>query len=1338
MKKNKTNTSDEAENDPSAQEAKKSSFTAKFFKGLIYIFLFALLMIIGIGVVLEFYFPAEEVRVLAEKEGSKQLKIPLTIKTIKLSLLSGVRVDGVILGAPSKPLASVQSVLLDYDLSQLLQGHLVINQVLIDQPQLNAISKNGVWNFQPLLNLKESQNNSAPSSSGSTPLPLAKIDLQQLNIRNASAALEMDDQLSAHIKGLNLEAKGKASMDEIDLRLRVLMKPDQTANIAFKQLKEKIHFQSHTTTDLNFSAKDLKKLNVSGNFGFKQNQIQFGDVLPSPNMEGSLSAEIQLQPERINLSAFSLTLDENNQITLSTKVKNFSTAPEIEANIKKVSFQLADILKWGAKWLPPVSGHGTLETENLDLQAKLPGFKPDHLTLKGGTLSTKDLRLDYSDFKTHILGLNSSLQVNEVSIKNGQPEKVSADLKMQMAKGQAQEAEIRNWKQALTFTAEGSDLSQIKMRFNTDIKSLHYDHPLSNKVNLPFNAEGSLQGNWKKGDLKLPKISYQSGNTIKGTLSGQLKQKKSFQLRKKLTIDIAETLKILPKEISEKLPRLQASGQTQVSLSVSGKLDSKFLPTHINGNTEINLKKFSAKLDEPNIKVDGLTATVQFPVVYKATEGLNIPTLNINSTLEKVEALNNWKLTGFSAESKFKVDSFYNLKPDFGTLPIKLDSLIKLGSLHSIQPELSISDFKTNAHLKGDLRPDDFRNSQLEGNVSFKNLNALKKFRVGKVASQFSLQLHDKTLSRIRLSQKTKISSINEDELKLNLKKITIESLSRKNLQKGNLDLDNFHLKATDLASIQLKGNAKNWGDSFGLESTVENLQLASIWKQIPEEIKKGLGLTELGGAVALTSKINGSLPPPKNSEKDSKPFERWTKIFASLDPDNLPPLEISSQFHLKNGKLSHLDKNVQGFSLDTQLNYKNGSTEVSGKTSGKFQGMEFFDKLPLHPEFQFQYHLENLNTFVLTKHQLDLKNRGVRHTLQGKVEGLKTFMKGPFDPARLLQNVNFVLKNENNLKIEEAMKDKLFGDIKATGELSSQFNIHQTAGKNINLEGQIGFNGFSAEIPSVVALKNLTGNFPFSKSLSLSADFVSKDTVSPAQKGFFKQLRDFSRYKNNIKADSLEIKGQKVASIGMDVVFKNNRLAADKFIFDVLGGTVGGNFSFTQTEKGPTLKFVTEFAKIDSSRLLPSNQKKNIDSKIDGNMEMAFQVETADVSLDKLFLKIAITKIGTKTLDRLLLFIDPEESKPAIVDTRAKLKIAAPHRVLISLENGNLNMEAWLKSDLLGIIKAPELKRIPIAGLKQFAAINEHLQSLQDTLKMLNVISAKRMVFENEKLVLK
>ena len=140
MKKNKKDQADiDAENEIPPEKIKKRS--PALFRGMIYFFFFIFLLIVGTGVVLEYFFPAEEVRVLAEKEGAKQLNLPLSIKKIKFSLLSGVRIDGVTLGPAAQPIASVQALALDYDLSQLLQGQIVINQILVDQPELNAISK---------------------------------------------------------------------------------------------------------------------------------------------------------------------------------------------------------------------------------------------------------------------------------------------------------------------------------------------------------------------------------------------------------------------------------------------------------------------------------------------------------------------------------------------------------------------------------------------------------------------------------------------------------------------------------------------------------------------------------------------------------------------------------------------------------------------------------------------------------------------------------------------------------------------------------------------------------------------------------------------------------------------------------------------------------------------------------------------------------------------------------------------------------------------------------------------------------------------------------------------
>ena len=74
---------------------------------MIYSVLFFFLLIVSAGIVLEYFFPAEEVRAIAEAQLSKKLKLPFRIQKIGFNLLSGMRIDGVKLGSAAKPLACV-------------------------------------------------------------------------------------------------------------------------------------------------------------------------------------------------------------------------------------------------------------------------------------------------------------------------------------------------------------------------------------------------------------------------------------------------------------------------------------------------------------------------------------------------------------------------------------------------------------------------------------------------------------------------------------------------------------------------------------------------------------------------------------------------------------------------------------------------------------------------------------------------------------------------------------------------------------------------------------------------------------------------------------------------------------------------------------------------------------------------------------------------------------------------------------------------------------------------------------------------------------------------------
>lgn len=1322
MKKETENTKKPSPEDPeiTPETKRKKSVGKILFRGLLYSVFFVFFFIAAAALILEYYFPADEVRKIVEQQATQKLQLPLKIKKLGFSLLSGMQLDNVTLGSSSNPVTQVKQVVLDYDLSQLLQGKLVINQILIDQPQLSAISKNGVWNFQPLLELGKTSQTEKDETA--TALPLAEIDIKEVMIRQASARLDQDGKLNAHVEGLSLEARGKVSLEAIDLKLKILMKPDTAPNISF-QSKEDGNFQSNVFSDLEFSASDLNRLSVSGTLGLKKMQTQMV-ATPLPDVDVDMDAVVSLKPDTLNLKKLRLTLGNDNRIQVSGNAADFSQDPSFKLMIGHASFKLEDLLGWGKQWLPPISGKGLLEAEALKINGKANKLALKSLSVNGGTLATKNLWVNYPDQKVQLEDLDTKIELIEVSLENSQLGNASFNIGMSLKKGVAQKAEIKHWSQSLSLTANGMD--DVIWKFGTDMKSLHYDHPEFKKIYLPVHAEGS--GNLKNKNLNNLKLSYNLGTLTSGAITGSIKNfgKDSVQLEQNLNLDLAELANQLPKNFTAGLAE-NFKGTARAQTSIDGKISESFLPIELKVQANLEMSGLTAHLKEPSIKLNDLNTRVSFPLEYHVEKGLRIPHLSFHTTLLSFKALDKWQTRELELDTKLEVKGFHNLKPQFGTLPIQMDNRIALASLSG--PTVSLADFKSKTTVKADVLSDDVRNSRVKGNISFKKLSALEMLNAGKWFSQFNLDVHDKSLTRVRLSQKTQIDkpSFQQDDISVSLVSVNLETLSRQNLKDGNVNLEKLFLKIPDMVNVRLKTILKEWGKEFEIDGKLEKLQLASAWGLLPEKFKAGNEQLKTGGTLDGSLKAKGKLPDKEETD--------------SLLLQLLTTAGLEGEIFLTDGVLDNQKVRAESLNLKSQLALINGAADLSGNFSGILDG-----EISLKPQFEFHYALDEFNNLRIKQHQLKLADKGITHSLSGNINGLKSFIAGQrsLNAKELLSKLNINLLTTNTLdSVITANSEELFGDLKAQGTITSKTTYQQSAGKKLILNGSVGFDKFSLHLPSGIALNKLSGTFPYTKTLDLDPNEMKDETIgfSPAQKKFFTPLRNFSRYKNIIRADSLEVRGQTLKDIGLDVVFKDNRLMAEKFIFDVLGGTVAGNLFLIQNRQGPVLKFSTEFTGVDASKLIAIKTNKNVDSQIDGNLQVELRIQTGTenqpVTLDQLSVEIAITRIGAQTLDRLLLFLDPEESKPAIMDTRAKLKLATPHRVKIALKNGNLNVEAWLKSDLLGIIKAPELKRVPIAGLKRFKTIHENLQALKSLEQISSYLSARGLQFEEDKITL-
>ena len=1325
-KENDASLEGSSEENPPA-EKKKRSVGKILFRGMMYIVFFVFILIAAAGIVLEYYFPAEEARKIAERQVTKILKLPFKIQKLGFSLLSGAQLDNVILGFSSNPIARVRKIVLDYDLTKLLQGKLVINQILVDHPQLTAISKNGTWNFQPLLEIEKSPSPTPPPDKGEPmpTLPVTEIDINEVRIREASANLDQDGKLSGHIEGLSLEAKGKASLKSIDLKLKVIMKPGNSPNIGFQSTREG-SFKTNLFTDLEFSARDLHRLSVTGKLGLEKTQMKEKSL---PNVTTEMDAEISQQPESLNLKKLWVSLGEDNRIKMRASAANFSKDPSFKLEIEKASFQLNELLNMGKPWLPPLSGKGILNAEALKISGNLPGFKLEKLKIEGGTLSTENLWANYPDQKLQLVDLDTNIELKEVVLENSQLANTSLNINLQLEKGIADKAEIKNWRQSLNFTAKG--IEDVLWEFGTNINSLHYDHPEAKDIYLPAQVNGS--GHLINHNLNNLKISYKLGNLANGAIAGTIKNfgKDSVQLEQNFSLNLPEAANLLPQKYSSSIPE-NLQGTARAETTISCKLDDSFMPTQLNVKTNLELAGLTAHVKQPSIKINNLNTGTSFPLEFDANKGVKISNLEFHTELDSAEALESWEVGKINIKTNLKTQGFHQLNPQFGTIPIKMDTRIEMANLSG--PILSLANLKTETNLKADVLSDDVRNTRIKGNLSFDHLLVKEMLKSNDVFSRFNLDVHDKSLTRVRLSQKTQINkpSFHQNDMDVELKSVSLETSSRQNLKLGNVNLDNLSLKIPGMFNSRLKATLKEWGKDFEIDGKIESLKLESVWNTLPENLKSGHENLQTGGTLVANLQAKGSLP----ENKEAPALQTLTS------------LKTKAEVILKNGLVEGLvlgDQKISAGSLNlkTKLISENGNGEFSGKFSGRLEGLT---GAPLKPEFGFNYALTNMDHLKIKQHQLKLMGKGVEHSVEGHIDGLKSFINGrnPVQPEELLRKLDIKLGSTNILNSTQATTSTpLYDGTKVKGTLISKTEFLQKAGKSLNLKGSMGFDNFSLHLPSGVVLKNLNGTFPYTKTMILDMEQLKDKPVgfSPSQKKFFTPLRNFSRYKNILRADSLEVNGQSINNIGLDVVFKDNQFMTEKFIFDVLGGTVGGNLFLVQNRQGPVIKFSTEFAGIDSSKLLPISTENDIDSKIDGNLQVELKIQAGlegqPVTLDQLSVSIAITRIGAQTLDRLLLFLDPEESKPAIMDTRAKLKLATPHRVKIVLKNGNLNFEAWLKSDLLGIIKAPELKRVPIARLKRFNTIHKNLQSLKSLEKISNYLSARGLQFEEGKLTL-
>ncbi len=363
-----------------------------------------------------------------------------------------------------------------------------------------------------------------------------------------------------------------------------------------------------------------------------------------------------------------------------------------------------------------------------------------------------------------------------------------------------------------------------------------------------------------------------------------------------------------------------------------------------------------------------------------------------------------------------------------------------------------------------------------------------------------------------------------------------------------------------------------------------------------------------------------------------------------------------------------------------------------------------------------------------------------------GRAEGLSRLRSLP-RPADLLSTLNLTLDSSGTVR---PAKLALLEPLNTSGRINWSAQTRLDAGSAVRLQLVPELRDLSVRLDPLAVLKGLDGFFPFEKrwrivegaeeTPSFSRRLIEPVPPRPAEGPT--QLPDYSTAVQQLLSPGRELAVETLSLLGAPLIDdaaaeltgRGSEFAIPRFYFRSLGGNVAGRLSFRPTSRGRELILHSEFAEVDFNRLQPALRKKlAADATVTGTLALSVELSPeadADYNVIKgVTCRLNVTRIGSDALDRLLLALDPEGERPAVVRVRKVLKLARPARVEARMERGF----AWATVELEGLpgglSASYSIPRINVAALLGSSLLKEMTGRVVPLLGMLDVLDADALI---------
>jgi len=175
-----------------------------------------------------------------------------------------------------------------------------------------------------------------------------------------------------------------------------------------------------------------------------------------------------------------------------------------------------------------------------------------------------------------------------------------------------------------------------------------------------------------------------------------------------------------------------------------------------------------------------------------------------------------------------------------------------------------------------------------------------------------------------------------------------------------------------------------------------------------------------------------------------------------------------------------------------------------------------------------------------------------------------------------------------------------------------------------------------------------------------------------------------------------------------------------------LLGGSVLGSAGVRKAAGRYSLDADLAFTGIDPGRLLPAKAPRDLGGQAETSGRVSLSVPLTpdpEALLQRLFLRADITKIGPRTLERMLYALDPDEQNETIVQQRRLMDMGYPRNLRVGIAYGNLNLSGAV--EVKGFrLDLPPVDRLNIANLPIRNKLSGPLAAVPGLIKALDAVS--------------